>query len=283
MNGFTAHVEGIALWAPTLPGWALARAALRGEAVPAMPPRTACAPAALSAAERRRAPQTVALALTASEEAIRDAGRDASELLAVFCSTHGDLPIIDHLCSTLVHTPLLVSPTRFLHSIHNAPAGLWSMLSRNPHANTAVNGAGHSFANGLLETLVLCEAERSPVLLAAYDTAAVGALTHTTRSEGALAVALVLSPTRSRRTQATLRWRLAQGHVVEPGLRSDVTRALLGNGMSAALPLFESLARGDGAPLAMPLSAHQFLHIEWASQAIESPAQQSPVAAGDGP
>ena len=78
MNSFTAHVEGIAFWAPTLPGWALARAALRGEAVPAMPPRPVCAPAALSAAERRRAPQTVALALTASEEAVRDAGRDAS-------------------------------------------------------------------------------------------------------------------------------------------------------------------------------------------------------------
>lgn len=283
MNSFTAHVEGIALWAPTLPGWALARAALRGEAVPAMPPRTACAPAALSAAERRRAPQTVALALTASEEAVRDAGRDASELLAVFCSAHGDLPIIDHLCSTLVHTPLLVSPTRFLHSIHNAPAGLWSMLSRNPHANTAVNGAGHSFANGLLEALVLCEAERRPVLLAGYDTAAVGALTHTTRSEGALAVALVLSPSSSHRTQATWRWRLAPGCAVAPGLRSGAARALAGNGMSAALPVFESLARGDGAPLAMPLSAHQSLLIEWSSQALEAPAHRSPVAASAGP
>jgi Beta-ketoacyl synthase, N-terminal domain len=283
MNHFAAHVEGIALWAPTLPGWALARAAFRGEGGPAQFPRPLCPPAALSGAERRRAPQTVALALTASEEAVRDAGRDASELLAVFCSAHGDLPIIDHLCSTLVHTPLLVSPTRFLHSIHNAPAGLWSMLSRNPHANTAVNGAHHSFANGLLEALVLCEAEHRPVLLTGYDTAAVGALRHTTRSEGALAVALVLSPTASRRTQATWRWRLAPGRAPDPGVHSDAARALAGNGMSAALPLFESLARGDGSSLALPVSTHQSLHIEWASKALEAPVHHSPVAAGDGP
>lgn len=282
MNRFTTHVEGIAFWAPTLPGWALARAAFRGEGGLSMHPKPVCPPAALSAAERRRAPHTVALALTASEEAVRDAGRDASELLAVFCSAHGDLPIIDHLCSTLVHTPLLVSPTRFLHSIHNAPAGLWSMLSRNPHANTAVNGAHHSFANGLLEALVLCEAERRPVLLTGYDTAAVGALKHTTRSEGALAVALVLSPSLSSHTQSTWRWRLAPGRAPEPGLRSDAARALSGNGMSAALPVFESLARDDGASLALPVSAHQSLHIEWASKALEAPAHQRPVAAGDG-
>lgn len=284
MSGFTAHVEGIALWAPTLPGWALARAALRGEAGPAQPPRSVCPPpATLSAAERRRAPHTVALALTASDEAVRDAGRDPGELLAVFCSAHGDLPIIDHLCSTLVHTPLLVSPTRFLHSIHNAPVGLWSMLSHNVRANTAVNGAGHSFANGLLEALVLCESERRPVLLTGYDTGAVGALKHTTRSEGALAVALVLSPRSGRRTQATWRWRLASGRVKAPVLHSDAARALAGNGMSPALPLFESLARDDGAPLALPLSAHQSLLVEWASRDGDAPRRLSPVAAGDTP
>lgn len=282
MNSFTAHVDGIAFWAPTLPGWALARAALRGEAGPAVPPQPVCAPATLSAGERRRAPQTVGLALTASDEAVRDAGRDASELLAVFCSAHGDLPIIDHLCSTLVHTPLLVSPTRFLHSIHNAPVGLWSMLSRNPHANTAVNGAGDSFANGLLEALVLCEAERRPVLFTGYDTAAVGALKHTTRSEGALAVALVLSPDHGRHTQASWRWRLTPGRVTAPALRSDAARALSGNGMSTALPVFESLARGDGTSLALPLAAHQSLLIERASRDLEAPAHQSPVVAGDG-
>ena len=279
MNTFTTHVEGIALWAPGLPGWATARAAFRGEAPLQQPPATVPPPLMLPPAERRRAPLTVALALAASEEAIRASGQEPGGLRAVFCSAHGDLPIIDHLCSTLVHTPLLVSPTRFLHSIHNAPVGLWSMLNNNVHANTAVNGAGHSFASGLLEALVLCEAERCPVLLTGYDTAAVGALKHTTRSEGALAVALVLNPESTRHTQATWRWRLAMGRAAEPDLRSDAARALGGNGMSSALPVFESLAREERASLALPLSLHQTLCIDVAAPDDDAPAQRHPATA----
>jgi hypothetical protein len=263
MSGFTTHVEGIALWAPGLPGWSAARTALRGETGLQHPPAIIPPPMVLSPAERRRAPQTVALALAASDEAVRASGQDAGALRAVFCSAHGDLPVIDHLCSTLVHTPLLVSPTRFLHSIHNAPAGLWSMLTHNGHANTAVSGAAHSFANGLLEALVLCEAEQCPVLLTGYDTAAIGALRYTTHSEGSLAVALVLSPRPSNRTQARWRWRLAAGCHAPPDLLSDAARALGGNGMSPALPLFETLARNNLKALTLPISAHQALHIDW--------------------
>ena len=277
VNAFTVHIEGIGFWAPTLPGWPAARAAFRGETAAHQPPLPVPPPLTLSPAERRRAPQTVALALAASEEAVRTSGQDAGGLRAVFCSAYGDLPIIDHLCGTLVDTPLLVSPTRFLHSIHNAPVGLWSMLTHNAHTNTAVSGAGHSFANGLLEALVLCEAERCPVLLTAYDTATVGALRHTTRSEGTLALALVLSPRCSGRTQAVWRWRLAPGRAAEPVLRSAAARALAGNGMSPALPVFEALAHGGPADLALPLSPHQTLALEWISRDPEPLAQKAPA------
>ena len=154
MSTRIAHIDGIALWAPTLPGWTAARAVFRGEAAPADPPNAIPAPSQLPPAERRRAPQTVALALAAADEAVRSSGHDAASLLAVFASAHGDLPVIDELCRTLVHTPTLVSPTRFLHSIHNAPAGVWSLLTRNTGAQTALSGATHSFAHGLFEALV---------------------------------------------------------------------------------------------------------------------------------
>jgi Beta-ketoacyl synthase, N-terminal domain len=278
MGSFTAHVDGVALWSPGLPGWTHARAAFRGEAALQQPPAPLPAPMMLSASERRRAPQTVALALAASDEAVRASGQSPGDLRAVFCSAHGDLPIIDHLCSTLVHTPLLVSPTRFLHSIHNAPVGLWSMLHHNAHGNTAVTGAGHSFANGLLEALVLCEAERCPVLLTGYDTAAVGALQHTTRSEGALALALVLSPAASRPTEARWRWRLEPGAAAEPVLHSEAARALAGNGMSAALPVFESLARDPCGSLTLPLSRHLSLRIEGAATDGDPAPRPNPAA-----
>lgn len=257
---FRVHVEGLSLWAPALPGWAVARAVLRDEA-PAQVPQRIPAPARLPAAERRRAPLTVALSLAAAEEAVDSAGRQAEDLLAVFASAHGDLPVIDEICRTLVHTPTLVSPTRFLHSIHNAPAGVWSQLHRNGLANTATSGARHSFAQGLMEALVQCEAEQRPVLFVAYDTEAVGALTHTTTSRGSLAVALVLAPPAGTRAVATLEWALEPSGGEDPVPLTDAGRALQANAMAPALPLFEALARSGEARLAWPLSAHQSLRL----------------------
>jgi Beta-ketoacyl synthase, N-terminal domain len=262
MTSLNAHVDGVALWAPELPGWAHARAAFLGHASAARSPHRIPAPEALPLAERRRAPETVALAIAAGDEAVRASGQPASGLLAVFTSVYGDLQIIDHLCSTLVRTPTLISPTRFLHSVHNAPAGVWSMLACNAHAHSAVSGATHSFAAGLLEAVVLCEAEQQPVLLVGYDTAATGALAHTANSRGALAVALVLNPRPSAGTQARLGWTLSQGRVAPERSRSEAARLLAANGMAPALPLFEALAREAPETIALPVSDHQTLHLD---------------------
>ena len=62
-------VEGIALWAPRLPGWEAARAILRGEAPAPDAPLPRPAPTMLAPTERRRAPDTVALALEVAQAA----------------------------------------------------------------------------------------------------------------------------------------------------------------------------------------------------------------------
>jgi Beta-ketoacyl synthase, N-terminal domain len=234
---------------------------LRGEAPPADPPHPIPLPDRLPRAERRRTPLTAALSMAAAEEAIRTSGHDPASLLAVFASAHGDLPVIDHMCRTLVHTPTQVSPTRFLHSIHNAAVGQWSMLTDNGLANTAVSGAAHSFAHGMLEALIQCAAEQRPVLFVAYDTAAVGALTHTTSSQGALAVALVLSPQAGPQTRARLDWHLVAGDTGPPRPKTVAALALNRNAMASALPLFEALAQAVPARLTWPLSHHQSIQL----------------------
>ncbi len=272
--GFTCQLIGAGFWSPTLANWPQARGALAGGVQPSTDPQPIPAPTQLPGSERRRAAQTVSLALAASQQAVASAGIDPRELLAVFASAHGDLPVIDHLCSTLVHTPTLVSPTRFLQSIHNAPAGTWSLLAHNHQANTAVSAAAHSFAAGWLEAAVLVETEQRPVLLVAYDTAAVGALTHTTASRGALAVALVLAPDSTPgHPMARVRWLLRSGAGPATPSTSSAGRALGDNGMAHALPFFEALAqleqpragalagRPPASRLLLPTSAHQHLHM----------------------
>ena len=259
-----AYIDAAAFWAPTLPGWDVARAAFRGERCGVEPAARRPSPELLPPAERRRAPDSVALALAVADEALRQSGWDARSLLSVFTSCHGDLAITDSICTTLVEHPLLVSPTRFHNSVHNAASGYWGIATGCARASTAVSAFEHSFAAGLFEALSQAAADESPVLLVGCDVAACGALASTTTSRGLLAVALVLAPQRSARTLAAIQGTLASGRAERIALRSEAALPLAANAMADAIPFFEALARGDTAGLRMPLSERLALQVELA-------------------
>lgn len=258
-------IEGIALWAPTLPGWEAARKAFRDEPAGANQPARRPSPELLPAAERRRAPDTVALALEVATHAVAQSGRRAEDLLSVFTSAHGDLAITDYMCGMLASTPLLISPTKFLNSVHNAASGYWGIATGCQQASTAVSAFECSFAAGLLEALTQCAADDRPVLLVGCDIAACGALASTNDSRGLLAVALVIAPQRSERALSAIEWSIVSGPSARIPLRSEAALPLASNAAADALPLFEALARGDAAPLAMPLSARLALRVRLSS------------------
>jgi hypothetical protein len=240
MSRLRVHVEGVAFWAPTLPGWPVARAAFRGEGAAVEPPAKRPAPELLAPAERRRAPDSVALALEVAAAAVRESGRDPARLPSVFTSSQGDLAVNDYMCTTLASQPLLISPTRFHNSVHNAAAGYWTIGTGCMAASTALAAFDGSFAAGLLEAATQCAADATPVLLVAFDVQATGALASVTASEGLLAAAFVLAPEAGARTQATFDIELAAGGAT--ALRSSAARALQGNAMADMLPFAEALA-----------------------------------------
>lgn len=245
-------VDGIALWAPALPGWQHAAPALRGEAV-AVAPQPRPAPPLLAANERRRAPDGVLLALEVTQAAVAMAGQDAARLASVFTSAHGDLAIVDALCSTLAADPLLLSPTRFHHSVHNAASGYWAIASGSRAASSAVAGFLHSFAAGWLEAATQLAADGQPLLLAGFDTDARGVLASVNASRGLLGVALVLAPAVSAHSLWQVDWAWQAAGVAAPTLHSAAAQALAGNAMADALPLFEALAGDAPATLGLPL------------------------------
>lgn len=260
----TLYIEGPAFWAPTLPGWELARAALRGEAAPADPPARRPAPQMLAPAERRRAPDTVALALEVAAASVAAAGRDAAALPCVFASAHGDLAISDSMCATLASAPAQLSPTRFHNSVHNAAAGYWTIGSGCRQASSSIAAHGCSFAAGLLEAAALCACDGQAVLLAGFDAGAAGPLTQVHRTEGLLAGAFVIAPARTARSVAAFDWALAPGPAVPVALRSEAARRLPPNAIADALPVFEALANpGTEAvcALRLPLSAQLSLAL----------------------
>jgi hypothetical protein len=239
-----ASIEGIGLWAPGLPSWDsfLAwREGGAGEAAPARP-----APTLLPANERRRAPDTVLVALQAAQAACTAAGREPATLPSVFASTYGDLGISDHLCQTLVSAPTEVSPIRFHNSVHNAAAGYWTIGTGAMAPATAISAGPATFAMGLLDALVQLQAGAEAVLLVAYDGAAAGPLAAYAHSEGLLGLGLVLG----RRHDAS-------PTVLEAAFQDDADSVdtapaiATGNAMQPALALLDAIAaRRDRVGLA---------------------------------
>ncbi|MCW5633309.1 MAG: beta-ketoacyl synthase chain length factor [Rubrivivax sp.] len=250
-----AFIEGIALWSPAWPGWDAAAPALRGEGVPSGAPPHAparAAPAGLPANERRRAPDSVLVALQVAEQAVAMSGRAAAGLASVFTSAHGDLPIVDALARTLAGDPRLLSPTRFHHSVHNAPSGYWAMASGSHAAGTALAAFDHSFGAGLLEALVQVTSDGQPVLLAGCDTEARGPLASVNTSRGLLGAALVLAPHAGATSRFALGWDVAAAAPpASPARDGPFAEAPAANALADALPLFAALARGGAATLAL--------------------------------
>ncbi|MFP5374655.1 MAG: beta-ketoacyl synthase chain length factor [Gammaproteobacteria bacterium] len=258
MSSLAASIAGIGFWAPGLPDWPQAAAFARGLAQPGEG-RGLPAPQLLAPNERRRAPETVAVALEAAQAACTAAGHDPALLPPVFASTHGDLAITDYMCATLAAAPATISPTRFHNSVHNAAAGYWTIGVGCMRPATALSAYRASFAQGMLEALAqLAVGDAGAVLLVAYDAQARGPLAAQARSEGVLGAALVLARNGGSGLPR-LRATLADG--APSAGDGPLARYAAGNAMAPMLPLFDALA-GEGDLVALEAGPGRVLRLE---------------------
>lgn len=260
MSVLRVHVEGVGLWSPQLGDFDALRAWHAGTAVPAPGPRPPAA--TLPANERRRAPESVLLAVEAAGQAVAMSGRRADQLACVFGSAFGDQAITDYMCETLARAPSELSPTRFHNSVHNAPAGYWTIATDCHAPSSAVCAYRDTVGAGLLESAMQVLADRTPVLFVCGDVAGAGALADMTGSTQAFACALVLAPETSPRTMATLALRVSAG--MDAGdAHPDLPAAWLDANATAAaaLPLLSLLA-GNGRHCHMAAAGTLGLHID---------------------
>lgn len=233
-------VEGVGILGPGLPGWEESRPILTGAAPFRPAPAAVAASELLPAAERRRTPVPVKLALGVGQEAFRNADRDMSTTATVFTSSSGEGETLHHMCETLASAEREVSPTRFHNSVHNAAAGYWSIATRCQEASTSLCAYDASFGAGLLEAAVQALAGAKPVALIAYDQPYPEPLHSARPILGCFGVAILLSS--------------------EPGSRArtcfDLT--LLATGAPATRMVdtgLEEMRRGIPAARALPLLA----------------------------
>jgi hypothetical protein len=211
-------------------------------------------PSILPPNERRRAPDTVAIALEVAQAACVNAGRDPAQLPAVFASTYGDLAITDYMCGTLARAPLTLSPTRFHNSVHNAAAGYWSIATGCRQPYCALGAGAYTFAAGLFAAALQACADHTDVLLVAYDIEARGPLARIAHSRGILGVALVLS---AAPAGAAVELQLVATESASPQ-GADAAPA---NAMAAALPLVAALERRVTEVLSLPLGPGSALQV----------------------
>lgn len=256
-------VEGIGFWASGLPDWDAARAFAVDSVLPASAAAKP-APQLLAPNERRRAPDTVALALEVALAACVMAGRDPSTLASVFASTHGDLAITDYICDTLAGAPETLSPTRFHNSVHNSAAGYWTIGTGCMAATTAISAYDCSFAQSLLEAAAQSREAGAPILLVAYDGESRGPLGAFASSRGLLAGALVLNADvaghQADGSARKLRLSLSADQTQRPD--GALHTRYVGNAMAPMLPLFEALANARARSIALRASPRQSLRVD---------------------
>jgi hypothetical protein len=263
MSAFRVHVDGVGLWAAHWPHFHALREQLAGQTPP---PTERARPTAerLPANERRRAPESVLLAIEVAGQAIDMSGADQTQLACVFASAHGDHVITDYMCTTLARSPSELSPTRFHNSVHNAPVGYWT-IAIGCHAPSTAICAGHtSFGAALLEAATQVQAEQRPALLVCSDIAGSGALNELTGCRQSFGCALVLSPEKSKHSVASLELCVTAGETpVTTSPSVSLPEWYTDNASARALPLLTLLAKDGGrATLALAPAMHLDVHTE---------------------
>ena len=105
----------------------------------------------VSAMQRRRLTPFAKIALFATENALKSSlNTNIEDIPIVFSSRHGDLHKTSELLGDLAEDTVL-SPTAFGLSVHNAVAGLLSIIKNNTAAINAVSSGKDSFFMALVD------------------------------------------------------------------------------------------------------------------------------------
>lgn len=165
------HIKAIGITAPGMSNWGETQKALLCPEQFTFSPIAKKLETLLPANERRRATRVAQLALSAAQQT--GAPESLNQCLQIFSSCSGDLSTFNQISQALAMDGRPVSPTRFHNSVHNAPAGYWSIATQSQTASTSITAYTDSFAASLLEAAVQLNAsdntQNQDCLLVCYD------------------------------------------------------------------------------------------------------------------
>jgi hypothetical protein len=239
-----ASIDGVAILGPGLDGWQQSRRVLSGAIPYRSEPTMIPAATSLPAAERRRTGRVVNMTLAVGFEAVAATDTDPTKLRTVFASSGADSSNCHEICQTLASADRQLSPTRFHNSVHNVTAGYWSIAARDMAASTMICAYDASFAAGLIEALAQVVTARADVLLIAYDMEYPTPLREKRPIADSFAVALLLRPTPSSATVASVVGSLGTEPVEQLGI-PELERLRRNIPAARSLPLLAAITSGQ--------------------------------------
>jgi len=258
------YLQSVGVVAPGLADWPTCRDILTGHQCYQPAPIPRFNPETLPVNARRRITPAIRIAMQAAAEAIRASALDAASVATVFVTSNGDLDISDRICKALTLPERPLSPTDFHNSVHNAPAGYWSIGSHCRQPSTSLSAGAASFAAGLLESFTQVLSDRHPVMLVTYDQPPPQVLANAHTSTIPFAAAFVLTRQQGENSLARLTLSPAQ-QAVSKGLQCTALEAVcLGSAAARALLLLELLAGGTTTQCVLPYLDARGLVVEYA-------------------
>lgn len=245
------HVNGVGLFAPGLPSWQESQIYLSGqqlwqtETLDKIP-----APDILPANERRRTSTFIRMVVKVAQEALDVSGHDAKTIPSVFASSCGDFDVVQSICIALSMPEKPVSPTHFHNSVHNAPAGYWSIANSSPSASTSISAAYSSFTAGLLDAVSQLHAGASHILLVSSDIQSSDIYLKARAVKDPFACAMLLSAELSQNSLCALTIQPDRNKSVATKMQDAGLEDLrLDNPSASALPLLAKISEGKKGEL----------------------------------
>jgi len=248
----TVYINDIAVIGPGLVDRTNTRSILRGRSSWSYQDMPQLKSEMLPANERRRTTMVINLALECIQGLLRDHD-DLQTVATVFASSDGDLDVVDKMCAALAEDDKIISPTLFHNSIHNAPAGYWSIAASMKGPSTSLSAGDATLMCGLQEAVTQVEVEGGTVLFVAYDYPAPHLLDGCRHFEHPLAIAMRLGDAAEHKVLGTMA--LVGPHIdakVSTCRNISLEALRKASSIGCGLPLVEALARRARMQVVMP-------------------------------
>jgi len=257
----TVFINDISVVGPGLVDKTLTRSILRGDehwVYKDMPPLK---PEMLPVNERRRTTMIIKLALECIQSLLKDHD-DLKTVATVFASSDGDLGIVDKMCSALAEENKIISPTLFHNSVHNAPAGYWSIAASMKGPSTSLSAGDATFMAGLQEAVSQVEVEGGTVFFVAYDFPAPEMLDTFRHFDYPLAIAIRLSNQAEHQVLGTMKLDGVKAEGKTSRCRNVSMEELRqASPVGCGLPLVEAIVRRARMQVVLPYLQDELFQI----------------------